>query len=143
MLRKSPDALGWTAPAQPAGAQWALITFRSVAVQAAPEVFSRAGTDALTAGYEALWTPELKQLLRANWSDLFVDSHATDPRGTPLDLWSSNMARPDQPLRTTVTPVARSPESPVPSAGVLNRQTTAVSCAGRAARAGPAGGNRQ
>jgi hypothetical protein len=85
--------LNWTAPAEPASAQWQLITFRATVAQAAPEVFSIEGTNALIAGYEAMWTPELKALLKANRSDLFVDSHSTDPWGTPLDLWSSNMGR--------------------------------------------------
>ena len=84
--------LNWTAPASPAGAQWVVVTFRAAASQNAPELLSKEGTDALIAGYEAMWTPELKTLLQQNRSDLFVDSHVTDPWGTATELWSSNIA---------------------------------------------------
>src|SRR5262249_24170784 len=56
------------------------------------EVLSTQGTDALIAGYEAMWTPEIKDLLKLNGGDLFVDSHVTDPWGVATDLWSSNLA---------------------------------------------------
>lgn len=85
-------SLSWTAPASPAGAQWILTTFRSVAFQTAPELLTKQGTQALIDGYEALWTPELKALLAENRSDIFVDSHPTDPWGTATELWSSTMA---------------------------------------------------
>ncbi len=81
--------LEWSAP--DGSEQWALITFRATAVQAEPELLSKEGTDALIAGYEDMWTPELKELLAKNRSDIFVDSHATDPWGTATDLWSSNI----------------------------------------------------
>lgn len=83
--------LSWTAPASPAGAEWVVITFRAVALGVTPEVLSTQGTDALIAGYEAMWTPEIKALLKENHSDLFVDSHISDPWGTATDLWSSNI----------------------------------------------------
>ncbi|TYL51742.1 hypothetical protein FXB39_08185 [Nocardioides sp. BGMRC 2183] len=87
-------SLNWTAPASPAGAQWALITFRTTQVAAQQEVFSREGTDLLIEGYEEYWTPEVKQLFKASrrHHEIFVDSHSTDPWGAPTDLWSSNMA---------------------------------------------------
>ncbi len=84
--------LNWTAPAAPAGAQWQLVTFRSSAFQNAPETLTKQGTQAMIDGYEALWTPELKALLKKNRADIFVDSHPTDPWGTPTELWSSSMA---------------------------------------------------
>ncbi len=84
--------LNWTAPAAPAGAQWVVVTYRAAQFQAAPEVLSKQGTDAMIAGYEALWTPEIKALLQQNGADIFVDSHATDPWGVATELWSSNIA---------------------------------------------------
>jgi hypothetical protein len=84
--------LSWTAPATPAGAQWQLVTFRASAFQNAPETLTKQGTQALIDGYEALWTPELKAKLKQNGADIFVDSHPTDPWGTPTELWSSTMA---------------------------------------------------
>ncbi len=84
--------INWTAPATPAGAQWQLVTFRASAFQNAPETLTKQGTQAMIDGYEALWTPELKAKLKANGADIFVDSHPTDPWGTPTELWSSSMA---------------------------------------------------
>ncbi|WP_210438985.1 glycosyl hydrolase [Nocardioides xinjiangensis] len=84
--------LSWTAPASPAGAQWQLVTFRTSAFQNAPETLTKQGTQAMIDGYEALWTPELKAKLEANRSDIFVDSHPTDPWGNATELWSSTMA---------------------------------------------------
>ena len=84
--------LNWTAPATPAGAQWVIVTFRAAALQNAPELLSKEGTDFLIAGYEAMWTPEIKTLLKQNRSNFFVDSHVTDPWGTATELWSSNIA---------------------------------------------------
>jgi len=83
--------LNWTAPASPAGSQWVVITFRAIPLGVTPEVLSTQGTDALIAGYEALWTPEIKALLQQNRSDFFVDSHISDPWGAATDLWSSNI----------------------------------------------------
>ncbi|MDA0174497.1 glycosyl hydrolase [Solirubrobacter taibaiensis] len=80
--------LNWTAPA---GGQWIVVTFRAAALQNAPELLSTQGTDALIAGYEAMWTDEIKALLKQNRSDLFVDSHVTDPWGTATELWNSNI----------------------------------------------------
>lgn len=85
-------SLSWTAPASPAGAQWVLTTFRTVAFQTAPEVLTKQGTQAMIDGYEALWTPELKALLAENRADIFVDSHPTDPWANATELWSSSMA---------------------------------------------------
>lgn len=85
-------SLSWTAPASPAGAQWVIVTFRAVAFQNAPEVLTKQGTQAMIDGYEALWTPELKELLAQNRADIFVDSHPTDPWGNATELWSSTMA---------------------------------------------------
>lgn len=85
-------SLSWTAPASPAGAQWIVTTFRTVAFQTAPEVLTKQGTQAMIDGYEALWTPELKGLLAENRADIFVDSHPTDPWGNATELWSSSMA---------------------------------------------------
>ena len=84
--------LSWTAPASPAGAQWIIVTFRAAAFQNAPETLSKQGTQAMIDGYEALWTPEIKALLKENRSDIFVDSHPTDPWGNATELWSSNLA---------------------------------------------------
>jgi hypothetical protein len=84
--------LSWTAPAAPVWAQWQLTTFRTSAFQNAPETLTKQGTQFLIDGYEALWTPEIKALLRENRSDIFVDSHPTDPWGTATELWSSSMA---------------------------------------------------
>lgn len=84
--------ISWTAPATPADAQWLLIAFRATALTAQAEVFSRQGTNLMIDGYEDAWTSTIKDLLRKNGGDIFVDSHATDPFGAPQDLWSSNMA---------------------------------------------------
>ena len=86
--------LNWTAPATPAGAQWVIVTFRAAALQNAPELLSKEGTDFLIAGYEAMWTAEIKTLLEQNRSNFFVDSHVTGELrwGTATELWSSNIA---------------------------------------------------
>ncbi|MCL8249985.1 Ig-like domain repeat protein [Aeromicrobium fastidiosum] len=84
--------LNWTAPASPADSQWVVVTFRAAQFQSAPETLTKQGTQAMIDGYEALWTPELKNLLKENKSDIFVDSHPTDPWATVTELWSSSMA---------------------------------------------------
>ncbi len=84
--------LSWTAPAAPTGAQWVVVTFRATAFQNAPEVLTKQGTQAMIDGYEALWTPQIKTLLKRNRADIFVDSHPSDPWGNATELWSSSMA---------------------------------------------------
>ena len=88
-------SLSWTAPTDPAGAQWALITFRTAQVTLQQEVFSAEGTDLLIEGYESYWTPEIFDLIASSERphEIFVDSHSADPWGAPTDLWSSNMAQ--------------------------------------------------
>jgi hypothetical protein len=87
--------LSWTAPSDPAGSQWALITFRAAQVALQQEVFSAEGTELLIEGYESYWTPEIFDLIAASERphEIFVDSHSADPWGAPTDLWSSNMAQ--------------------------------------------------
>lgn len=81
----------WTAPAVPADAKWLLLTVRAASYSPQPEVYSREGMDQLIAGYESYWTPEIKELFKANnGGDIFVDSHDTDPWGAVCDMWSSN-----------------------------------------------------
>ncbi|MBI4942527.1 MAG: hypothetical protein HY830_17440, partial [Actinobacteria bacterium] len=81
----------WTAPADPAGAQWVVLTFRAVAFGNQPETLSLAGTKEVTDAYDTYFADGLGVLVRQNAGDFFVDSHASDPWGAPEELWSSDM----------------------------------------------------
>jgi hypothetical protein len=83
--------LSWTAPAAPAGAQWAVLTFRATPFGTTPETLSLAGTRQVTSAYDAYFAGGLGELVKANGGDFFVDSHASDPWGAPEELWASNM----------------------------------------------------
>ncbi len=84
-------SLSWTAPAQPAGAQWVVLTFRAVPFGSEPETLSLAGTKQVTDAYDAYLAGGLGDLMKANKGDFFVDSHASDPWGAPEELWASDM----------------------------------------------------
>jgi hypothetical protein len=83
--------LSWTAPAEPAGAQWVVLTFRAVPFGSQPETLSLAGTKQVTDAYDAYLADGLGDLMKANKGDFFVDSHASDPWGAPEELWASTM----------------------------------------------------
>ncbi len=83
--------LAWTAPSSPAGAQWAVITFRAIPFGTTPETLNATGTKQVTDAYDAYFTGGLGTLVKANGGDFFVDSHASDPWGAPEELWASNM----------------------------------------------------
>ncbi|MHA8050318.1 glycosyl hydrolase [Aquirufa sp. ROCK-SH2] len=82
--------LTWTAPA--GEGNWTIIVIRMVGVDPQPEVFSLEGTRLLIQGYESYWTTSIKELLKQNAGDIFIDSHSIDGFGAPSDVWSSNMA---------------------------------------------------
>lgn len=84
-------ALQWAAPTTPANAQWLVIGFWSRGVFPQPDPFSDEGYAELINGMESGFTPEVKQLLKANGGDIFVDSHSSD-RGSPDELWTNKMA---------------------------------------------------
>ncbi len=81
----------WTAPTTPAGAQWMVIGFWSRGVFAQPDPFSEEGYSELVNGLERELSPEVKELLKANGGDIFIDSHSVD-RGSPDELWTNKMA---------------------------------------------------
>ena len=83
--------LKWTAPASPAGAQWQVISFWSRGAFAQPDVFSDEGYQELLNSLETNFTPQIKELMKANGGDLFIDSHSSD-RGSPDELWTNKMA---------------------------------------------------
>lgn len=75
--------LSWTAPADPADAQWLVISFRAVPFGTTPETLNAAGTEQLTDAYDAYFDGGLGDLVKENAGDFFVDSHASDPWGAP------------------------------------------------------------
>ncbi|MFE6488938.1 glycosyl hydrolase, partial [Streptomyces sp. NPDC057757] len=79
--------LDWSAPT---GADWEVLAFWSVGVEAQPDLLTKAGTNVLTKNMDKQFAP-LKQLMRANAGDFLYDSHSTD-RGSPTDTWSNTMA---------------------------------------------------
>ncbi len=83
--------LTWTAPDDPAGAQWRIVAFWTRGLEAEPDLLSLEGTRALTAGMEAAFS-EVAPLMRANHGDFFYDSHSRD-RGSPTDSWTIDMRR--------------------------------------------------
>ncbi len=84
--------LQWTAPTEPAGAAWVVLTFRAIPFGNQPETLTRQGTQQVTDAYDAYFASNgLADLVRANGGDLFVDSHASDPWGAPEELWSSDL----------------------------------------------------
>jgi hypothetical protein len=83
----------WRAPRGPADAQWQLIGFWTRGVFDQPDPFSSEGHDQLIEGMEThLFTPEIKELMRANGGDVFYDSHSVF-RGIPNELWTNEMAK--------------------------------------------------
>ncbi|NOT61140.1 MAG: hypothetical protein HOP19_13050 [Acidobacteria bacterium] len=83
--------LQWEAPASPAGAQWMVIGVWSRGVFAQPDPFSDEGYVELINGLESELSPQVKELLKANGGDIFIDSHSSD-RGSPDELWTNKMA---------------------------------------------------
>ena len=81
----------WTAPVEPAGAEWQLISFWSRGVFAQPDPFSEEGHEQLIQSMENAFTPEIAELMKINSGDIFYDSHSSD-RGSPDELWTNNMA---------------------------------------------------
>ncbi|MFD7134305.1 glycosyl hydrolase [Streptomyces sp. NPDC059894] len=79
--------LDWSAPA---GADWQLLAFWSVGVQAQPDLLTKAGTNLLTGNMDKHFAP-VRQLMRTNGGDFLYDSHSAD-RGSPTDTWSNSMA---------------------------------------------------
>ncbi len=87
----SAGELRWEAPATPAGAQWLVIGFWSRGVFPQPDPFSDEGYAELINGMESGLSAEVKELLKANGGDIFIDSHSVD-RGSPDELWTNKMA---------------------------------------------------
>lgn len=83
--------LQWTAPATPANAQWMVIGVWARGVFPQPDPFSDEGYGDLINGLERELSPEVKELLKANGGDIFIDSHSVD-RGSPDELWTNKMA---------------------------------------------------
>lgn len=80
----------WTAPSSTEGAQWQLISFWSRGVFAQPDPFSDEGLKQLISSMETTFSPEVKELMKANGGDIFYDSHSVD-RGVPDELWTNQM----------------------------------------------------
>lgn len=85
--------LNWTAPSDPTGAEWLVLTFRAIPFGTTPETLNPAGTDLLTDAYDDYFAAAgVAGLVRENGGDFFVDSHASDPWGAPEELWATDMA---------------------------------------------------
>jgi len=84
-------SLRWTAPSSPVGAQWQVIAFWTRGAFAQPDPFSEEGCQELLNSLETSFSPQIKELMKANGGDLFYDSHSSD-RGSPDELWTNKMA---------------------------------------------------
>jgi hypothetical protein len=83
--------LRWTVPAQPAGAQWEIVTLWARGVFAQPDPFSDEGLKDLIKSMDTGLSAQAKALLKANGGDIFYDSHSVD-RGSPDEIWTNRMA---------------------------------------------------